>query len=66
MELNVNNINFGKRKVNISSGNADELIKKLELNDDSVILVGKSGRIYTKDEKINENEITVIEVFSGG
>ncbi|EFD92581.1 MAG: hypothetical protein CSMARM5_0018 [Candidatus Parvarchaeum acidophilus ARMAN-5_'5-way FS'] len=66
MEVTVNNINFGKKTVKLQSDITEELIEKLQLNDDSVIIIGKSGKIYTKDENIKEEEITVVEVFSGG
>ncbi|EEZ93269.1 MAG: hypothetical protein BJBARM4_0204 [Candidatus Parvarchaeum acidiphilum ARMAN-4] len=67
MEIKLNNINFGEKTVKIKNGSVKELLKKISLNDDSVILVGKQGKIYTKDEKIkNGEEIKVIEVFSGG
>ncbi|MCL4391397.1 MAG: MoaD/ThiS family protein [Candidatus Parvarchaeota archaeon] len=67
MEVKLKNVNFGEKAVSLSSGSVKELIEKLDLNDDSVILIGKNGRIYTKDEKVDEkDEINVIEVFSGG
>jgi sulfur carrier protein ThiS len=67
VEIKLNNINFGEKTVKIKNGSVKELLKKISLNDDSVILVGKQGKIYTKDEKIkNGEEIKVIEVFSGG
>ncbi|MGC8533475.1 MAG: MoaD/ThiS family protein [Candidatus Parvarchaeum sp.] len=67
MEIKLNNINFGEKLVEIDNGSVVELLKKLSLNDDSVILVGKGGRVYTKDQTIKEgDEITVVEVFSGG
>lgn len=67
MEIKLNNINFGEKLVKIDSGSVAELLKKLSLNDDSVILVGKDGKVYTKDQTIKEgDEITVVEVFSGG
>ncbi len=67
ISIKLRNINFGEKTIQLEKGYADELIKKLELNDDSVILIGKDGKIFTKDEKINDNEeINVIEVFSGG
>ncbi len=67
MEIKLNNINFGEKLVEIESGSVVELLKKLSLNDDSVILVGKEGKVYTKDQTIKEgDEITVVEVFSGG
>ena len=51
----------------VESDSIKELLEKLALNDDSVILVGKEGKIYTRDQKIKEgDEIKVIEVFSGG
>ena len=48
MEIKLNNINFGEKLVEIESGSVVELLKKLSLNDDSVILVGKEGKVYTK------------------
>jgi sulfur carrier protein ThiS len=67
MEIKVKNVNFGDKMVHLNLGKAEELIEKLELNDDSVILIGKDGKIYTKDEILDKNEeISVIEVFSGG
>jgi sulfur carrier protein ThiS len=67
MEIKLNNINFGEKTVKVDSNSITELLEKLSLNDDSVILVGKDGKIYTKDQKIREgDEINVIEVFSGG
>ena len=67
MEIKVKNVNFGDKMVHLNLGKAEELIEKLELNDDSVILIGKDGKIYTKDETLDKNEeISVVEVFSGG
>lgn len=67
MEIKLNNINFGEKTVKVDSNSITELLEKLSLNDDSVILVGKDGKIYTKDQKIRKgDEINVIEVFSGG
>ncbi|MCL4376546.1 MAG: MoaD/ThiS family protein [Candidatus Parvarchaeota archaeon] len=67
MEIKLNNINFGEKTVKIESNSVTELLEKLSLNDDSVILVGKDGKIYTKDQSIREgDEINVVEVFSGG
>jgi sulfur carrier protein ThiS len=67
MEIKVKNVNFGDKTVDLNSGKVEELIEKLELNDDSVILIGKDGKIYTKDETLDKNEeISVVEVFSGG
>jgi sulfur carrier protein ThiS len=67
MEIKLNNINFGEKTIRVESDSIKELLEKLALNDDSVILVGKEGKIYTRDQKIKEgDEIKVIEVFSGG
>ena len=67
MEIKLNNINFGEKTVKIESNSITELLEKLSLNDDSVILVGKDGKIYTKDQIVREgDEINVVEVFSGG
>ncbi len=66
MEVKVKNINFGEKTVELQSGRAEELINKLNLNDDSVIIIGSDGKIYTKDEILNDNKITIVEVFSGG
>ncbi len=67
MEIKVNNINFGEKTVKIKGNSVKELLEKISLNDDSVILVGKDGKIYTKDQSIRDgDEIKVIEVFSGG
>ncbi|MCL4372490.1 MoaD/ThiS family protein [Candidatus Parvarchaeota archaeon] len=67
MEIKLNNINFGEKTVKIESNSITELLEKLSLNDDSVILVGKDGKIYTKDQVVREgDEINVVEVFSGG
>ncbi|MCL4396929.1 MoaD/ThiS family protein [Candidatus Parvarchaeota archaeon] len=67
MEIKLNNINFGEKIVKIDNGSVTELLEKISLNDDSVILVGKDGKIYTKDQRIREgDEINVVEVFSGG
>ena len=67
MEIKLNNINFGEKTVKLDNNSIAELLEKLSLNDDSVILVGKDGKIYTKDQKVREgDEINVVEVFSGG
>ncbi|MCL4362297.1 MAG: MoaD/ThiS family protein [Candidatus Parvarchaeota archaeon] len=67
MEIKLNNINFGEKLVKIDNDSVTELLEKLSLNDDSVILIGKDGKIYTKDQRIKEgDEINVVEVFSGG
>jgi sulfur carrier protein ThiS len=67
MEIKLYNINFGEKTVKIKNGSVKELLEKISLNDDSAILVGKEGKIYTKDERIKDGEeIKVIEVFSGG
>ena len=56
-----------KKTVKIKGNSVKELLEKISLNDDSVILVGKDGKIYTKDQSIRDgDEIKVIEVFSGG
>ncbi|MEM0142702.1 MAG: MoaD/ThiS family protein [Candidatus Parvarchaeum sp.] len=67
MEIKLNNINFGEKRIKVENGSVTELLQKLSLNDDSVILIGKDGKIYTKDQQIREgDEINVVEVFSGG
>jgi sulfur carrier protein ThiS len=67
MEIKLNNINFGEKTINIENGSIKELLDKLSFNDDSVILIGKDGKIYTKDQSIRKgDEINVVEVFSGG
>ncbi len=63
----VKNINFGEKSVSLDRGNVEELIRKLNTNDDSVILINKKGEIYTKDKKLSEGEeLSLVEVFSGG
>ncbi len=67
VSIKVKNINFGEKTVELDGGSADELIRKLATNDDSVILINDKGEIYTKDRKLEEGEeLTLLEVFSGG
>ena len=65
--VRVKNINFGEKRLELKNGTVEELINTLGSNDDSLLLVDKTGEIYTKDKKIKEGaEINVVEVFSGG
>lgn len=67
VKIKVKNVNFGERTIDVRNGSVKELIKKLDMDDDAVILVGEDGKIYTEDGRIRKNaEINVIEVFSGG
>ena len=67
VRVRVKNINFGEKLLELKNGTVEELINVLGSNDDSVLLVDKTGEIYTRDRKIKEGaEINIIEVFSGG
>ncbi len=67
VSVRVKNINFGEKLLELENGTVEELINVLGSNDDSILLVDKTGEIYTRDRKIKEGaEINVIEVFSGG
>ena len=63
----VKGLGLEEKTISRKSGNVSELLSVLGTNDDSVILVGEGGKIYTKDTKISDNSrIKIIEVFSGG
>ena len=63
----VKNINFGEKTVLLEKGSINELVEKLNTNDDSVVFINKNGEIFTEDRKLRDgDEINVVEVFSGG
>jgi sulfur carrier protein ThiS len=67
VKVTVRNINFGEKEIELKKGTAEELIKKLETNDDAIIIVDEDGEILTKDRTIKDgSRVNVVEVFSGG
>jgi len=54
------------RNVNIKALSVVELLRKLKINKE-VVLVVKNGVLVTEDEKLNEKDkIELISVISGG
>jgi sulfur carrier protein ThiS len=67
IKVNVSRITSEDKTIELKEGTAGELIKKLDTNDDAVIVVGENGEIYTKDKKLKDgSKVNLIEVFSGG
>ena len=58
---------IGERELRLNGNKVKDLLTKLNLADDAVIIVNKEGEILTSDRNLKEGEeLTVIEVFSGG
>ncbi|MCL4400700.1 MAG: hypothetical protein M1348_02320 [Candidatus Parvarchaeota archaeon] len=67
ISVKVNGLNQKTRKVSLKTGSVNELIGKLNANDDSILIVGEDGKIFTKDRKLRDgSSVSIIEVFSGG
>jgi sulfur carrier protein ThiS len=67
VKVKLKNINFGEKEIELDTRSVRELLNKISTNDESVILAGENGKIYTKDMEIEDGSvINVIEVFSGG
>lgn len=67
VKITVKNVNLGEKEVELKKGTVNELIEKLGMNDDAVIIIGEDGEIYTKDRKLKDGlTVNAVEVFSGG
>ena len=67
ISVKVNGLNQKTRKVSLKTGSVNELIGKPNANDDSILIVGEDGKIFTKDRKLRDgSSVSIIEVFSGG
>jgi len=54
------------KKVNIKAKDIDEIIKKLNINKEEVIIV-KNNELTSKNEKLKEkDEVKFLSVISGG
>ncbi|MCW1291728.1 MAG: MoaD/ThiS family protein [Candidatus Parvarchaeota archaeon] len=66
MKVKIRDIQIGEKTVELEKGEVEEIISKLDLTNNGVILV-RNGDILTKDDKINDGDvIELIEVYSGG
>ncbi|MDP8012663.1 MAG: MoaD/ThiS family protein [Nanoarchaeota archaeon] len=60
-------LSIGERELRLNGNKVKDLLTKLNLTDDAVIIINKKGEILTSDRNLKEGEeLTVIEVFSGG
>ncbi|MCW1292399.1 MAG: MoaD/ThiS family protein [Candidatus Rehaiarchaeum fermentans] len=66
MKVKIRDIQIGEKTLELEKGEVEEIISKLDLTNNGVILV-RNGDILTKDDKINDGDvIELIEVYSGG
>jgi sulfur carrier protein ThiS len=66
MKVKIRDIQFGEKEIELERGDVRELVSKLKLSDNGVIVV-RGSDILTADDKLNDGDILdVIEVYSGG
>ncbi len=66
MKVKIRDIQTGEKEIELTNGDVKELVSKLNLADNGVIIV-RGQDILTADDKINDGDVLdVIEVYSGG